>query len=81
MKTIMMSCLLALSLVACSKKGKPSCEEIYEHTKSLAPAEMRELMDQKKDSAIEKCGKMSDEAKQCAMDAKTMADLQKCPRA
>jgi hypothetical protein len=64
---------------ACSKK-KPSCEDIFEHTKSIAPAEMKDMLERKKESAIEKCEKMSDEAKQCAADAKTMEDLQKCPR-
>jgi hypothetical protein len=79
MKKLMMFAFVATLAVGCSKK-KASCDEIFEHTKSIAPAEMREMMEQKKESAIGKCEKMSDEAKQCAMDAKSMEDLQKCPR-
>ncbi len=79
MKKLMLFAFVTALATGCSKK-KPSCEDIYEHTKSLAPAEMREMFEKKKDSAIEKCEKLSDDAKQCAMDAKTMEDLQKCSR-
>ena len=79
MKKLFMLAFVASLAVGCGKK-KASCEDVFEHTKSLAPAELRESMDAKKDRAIEKCGKMSDEAKQCALDAKTFEDLQKCPR-
>ena len=79
MKKLMMFAFVLGLAAGCSKK-KASCEDIFEHTKSLAPAEMREMLEQKKASAIEKCEKMSDEAKQCAADAKSMEDLQKCPR-
>lgn len=78
LKMMTFSIAIALS-TACSKKAA-SCEDIYEHTKSLAPPEMREMFEKKKASAIEKCSKLSDGAKQCAMDAKTMEELQKCPR-
>jgi hypothetical protein len=37
-------------------------------------------MEAKKDKSIAKCEKLSADAKKCAMDAKTMEDLQKCPR-
>lgn len=79
MKHLMMLAFVTAFAAGCSKKT-PSCEELYEHTKSLAPPEMREMMDKQKDKAIEKCSKMSDEAKKCAADAKSMEDLQKCPR-
>ena len=81
MKTMMkLACVFALiASVGCSK-GKPSCEEVFAHTKSLAPAEMRDLFEQNKQDAIAKCEKMSDEAKSCAMKAKTLEELQKCPR-
>jgi hypothetical protein len=73
------TCALTLAATGCSKKTA-SCEEIFEHTKSLAPEELKPMLEQSKAGAIEKCGKMSDEAKKCAMDAKSFADLQKCPR-
>ena len=80
MKKLMMFAFVAALAAACSKE-KPSCEAVFDHTKSLAPAEMREMFENNKASALEKCAKLSDEAKQCAMDAKTMEALQKCPRA
>jgi len=80
MKKLVMLALVGALAVGCSKK-KASCEDVFEHTKSLMPAEMGQMLDKKKDSAIEKCEKLSDEAKQCALDAKSMEDLQKCPRA
>ena len=74
-----LACALSLSTLGCSKK-QPSCDEVFEHTLSLAPADMRDMFEKKKDSAIEKCSKMSDEAKRCAMEAKSMEEVQKCPR-
>ncbi len=79
MKKLMMFAFVAAIATGCSKK-KASCEEVFTHTKSLAPAAMQEAMEAKRERAIGQCEKMSDEAKQCAMDAKTMDDLQKCPR-
>jgi hypothetical protein len=78
-KKLMMFAFVTALATGCSKKT-PSCDEIFEHTKSIAPAEMRDMLEQKKESAIAKCEKMSDEAKRCAADAKSMEDLQKCPR-
>lgn len=79
MKKLMMFAFVAALATGCSKKTA-SCEEIFEHTMSLAPAELKEMLANTKDKAIQECGKLSDEAKRCAMDAKSMADLQKCPR-
>jgi hypothetical protein len=79
MNKLMMFAFVSSLATACSKKTA-SCEEIFAHTKSLAPEGMREAMEAKKESAIAKCEKLSDKAKQCAMDAKTMDDLQNCPR-
>lgn len=78
-KRMFMVAFVVSLTAACSKKTA-SCEEIFAHTKSLAPEAMRDGMDAKKESAIAKCEKLSDEAKQCAMNAKTLEDLQKCPR-
>ncbi|MGN6107666.1 MAG: hypothetical protein ACTHU0_21330 [Kofleriaceae bacterium] len=71
------ACVFA-AVAATGCKKTPSCEEVFEHTKSLAPDEMKQLLEGQKENAIGKCEKMSDDAKKCAMDAKSMADLQKC---
>ena len=72
-------CALGLAAGACSKE-KPTCEQVFDHAVSLAPAEMREMIQQNRESALQKCSKLSDEAKQCALAAKSMEALQKCPR-
>jgi hypothetical protein len=79
MKKMLMFAFAVSLATACSKK-EPSCEDVFEHTKSLAPEGFREQMEAKKDKSIAKCEKLSADAKKCAMDAKTMEDLQKCPR-
>ena len=48
MKHLMMFAFVTALAAGCSKKT-PSCEEIYEHTKSLAPPEMRDMMDKQKE--------------------------------
>lgn len=77
MKTICFSLLLAAT--ACSKK-EPTCEDIYDHTLSLMPAELKDKVSGSKEDGIKKCEKMSPEARSCAMDASSMEDLMKCPR-
>jgi hypothetical protein len=79
MKKLVMLAFVAALAVGCSKK-KASCEDVYAHTLSLAPPEMREMFEKNKEGALKKCEKLSEEARSCAMAAKTMADLQKCPR-
>lgn len=79
MKKTMLMLVCALA-VGCSKDDKPSCEAVFEHTKKLAPAEMREMFEQNKKEALENCSKMSDGAKKCALAAKSLEELQKCPR-
>jgi hypothetical protein len=83
MKNILLaSTLLSLGLLAsagCSKKSG-SCTDVFDHTVSLMPAEMKEQLANTKDDAIAKCEKMSPEARQCALDAKSIDDLMKCPR-
>jgi len=80
MKTIILSCLASLALAGgCSKKSG-SCEDIFDHTVSLLPAEMKDKMSGQKADAIAKCEKMSPEARKCAADASSLEDLMKCPR-
>lgn len=80
MKNLISASLLTFALATgCSKKS--DCEAVYEHTLSLLPAEMQEQVKQQpKEKAIEKCEKGSPEARKCALDAKSMEDLMKCPR-
>ena len=70
--------ILALG-TGCSKKAA-GCEEIIDHTISIMPAELKDKVAGDKAKAVEKCEKMSPEAKKCAMDAASMEDLMKCPR-
>ena len=79
MKTMLLASILALSFVAGCKKSDTSCEALYDHTMSLVPDEMKKGADDKKADAIAKCEKMSPEARQCAADATSLADLMKCP--
>ena len=79
MKKLMMFAFVASFAVGCSKKS-PSCEDVYKHTLEIAPAEMKPMLEQGKDKALEKCSKLPEASKRCAMDAKTVQDLQKCPR-
>lgn len=71
--------ILVALLSACSKK-EATCEDVYDHTLSLVPAELKDKMSGSKEDGIKKCEKMSPEARQCAMDASSMEDLMKCPR-
>jgi hypothetical protein len=80
MKTLLVSCLASLALVAgCSKKSG-SCEEVFDHTVSLLPDGMKDQMAGQKDAAIAKCEKLSPESRKCALDASSMEDLMKCPK-
>ncbi len=74
--------LVALALsssAACSKKSA-SCEDVFEHIKSLTPEGMREMLEQNKAAGIAKCETMSAEQRQCAMDATTIQALQACKK-
>ncbi len=79
MSKLITASLLSLVLVAGCKKA-PKCEEVYDHTMSLLPDEMKAKASGSKDDAIAKCEKASPEAQQCALDAKSLEDLMKCPR-
>ena len=80
MKTTIFGIACALALATGCSKKTPSCDELFAHTVSIAPEELRPLLEGKKAESMAKCAKLSDEAKQCAMAAKTMPELQKCPR-
>ena len=79
MKKLAVLAFVTMFAVGCSKK-EASCDDVFDHTKSLAPAEMHDMLEKNRTSAIEKCNKLSKEARQCALDAKSMEALQKCPR-
>jgi hypothetical protein len=72
--------IFALVIAAgCSKSGS-KCEQVFDHTVSLMPAEMKDKLGAGKAQAIAKCEKASPAAQQCALDAKSLEDLMKCPR-
>jgi hypothetical protein len=80
MKTLILSTVLSLTLVAGCKKKESDCEAIYAHTMSLLPAELKGDLKEDKADAIAKCEKLSPEARKCALGAKSLEDLMKCPR-
>ncbi|HEU0030789.1 MAG TPA: hypothetical protein VFQ53_09150 [Kofleriaceae bacterium] len=69
--------VLALALAGGCKK-EASCEDVFNHIRSLTPEGMRDMLDKTKDGALAKCETMSAEQRQCALDAKTIEELQKC---
>ena len=70
----------ALVVAACGKdSATKQCEEIYDHTVAMMP-DLAEQLAKTKDKAIDKCKQMSEDARKCALDAKSMADLASCPR-
>ena len=80
MKTIVLTAILSLSFVTGCKKSESECEKVFAHTLSLMPAEMKGKVEQGKSDAIAKCEKMSPATRTCALDAKSLEDLMKCPR-
>jgi hypothetical protein len=80
LKHTILAALLAITVTACSKKESSPCEAVYAHTLSLLPEEFKSKVAGDKDAAIAKCEKLSPEARQCALDATSMADLMKCPK-
>ncbi len=77
--------IISLALVSmfalgtgCSKK-EATCADVVDHTISIMPAEFKDKVAADKPKAIEKCEKLSPEARKCAMDAASMEDLMKCP--
>ena len=85
MKHLILSTLVlaSLSITGCSKKGggnPESCEDVYSHTLSIMPDEIKAMVEKDKDKAIAKCEKMSIESRKCALEATDLESLQKCPR-
>ena len=79
-KLIMLPLALSLSLAAGCSKSRSECEELFDHTLTLVPAEMKSKVESDKSNALAKCEKLSPEARRCALGAKTLADLTQCPR-
>ncbi len=70
----------ALVAAACGKDSvTKQCEELFDHTVAMMP-DLKDQLDKTKDKAIDKCKQLSDDARKCALDAKSMADLAACPR-
>jgi len=79
MKTLIVSTVLSLALVAGCKKGS-QCEQVFDHTVSLLPAEMKGKLESGRADAIAKCENASPEAQKCALDASSLEELMKCPK-
>lgn len=79
MTKLLVPSLLALSLFSGCKKKEASCDAVVDHTLSLMPPEMQGKLKDGKAEAIAKCEKMSPESRKCALDAKSLDDLMKCP--
>ena len=79
MKNLLLPSLFAVSLLAGCKKKQPSCDEVVDHTLSLMPPEVQGKLKDGKADAIAKCEKMSPESRKCAVDAKSLEELMKCP--
>jgi hypothetical protein len=71
---------IASAPVGCNKKDEASCDAVFDHIKSLAPEEMREMLDKTKEAAIAKCEAMSADERKCALDSKSMIELQACKK-
>lgn len=80
MKNLILSSILFVSFLSGCKKSESECEKVFAHTVSLMPAEMKDKVEQGKSDAIAKCEKMSPATRTCALDAKSLEDLMKCPR-
>lgn len=78
-KLLSFALVTIIAATGCSKKGS-ECEQVFDHSLSLMPAEFKDKAAGNKDKAIEKCEKASPEARKCALDASSMEDLMKCPR-
>ena len=78
-KLLSFALVTIIAATGCSKKSS-ECEQVFDHTVSLMPAELKDKAAGNKDKAIEKCEKASPEARKCALDASSMEDLMKCPR-
>lgn len=68
---------LALCLTAC--KDDASCDKVVDHTLGLLPAEMKAALGDKA-AMIKQCEGASKAARSCALAAKSMDDLMKCPK-
>jgi hypothetical protein len=62
------------------RQRRENCQDVYDHTLSLMPSELKSKVEGDKDKAIAKCEKMSIESRQCALDASDLEGLMKCPR-
>lgn len=84
LKKILFASIAALavstSAAGCSSKKSGDCNAVFDHIRSLTPEGMREMLDASKDAAIEKCKTLSEASRSCALAAKTMEELQKCPK-
>jgi hypothetical protein len=63
----------------CAKK-EASCDAVFEHVKSLAPPDMRDMIEATKDGAQAKCEKMTVEQRKCVLDASDLTQVAACKK-
>jgi hypothetical protein len=73
--------LLLVGATGCGSDSGSSCDKVADHFVSVAPAELKEQLGDKK-ALIEQCEKkMSPEERTCALAAKDMESIMKCRKA
>lgn len=75
--------VLALSLVTatgCGGDDGATCDKVVDHTLSIMPEEFKSQMGDKKELIAQCEKKTTPEGRECALKAKSMEDLMKCPR-
>lgn len=64
----------------CGKK-QASCDAVFDHVRSLAPAEMRDLIDANRDSGVARCEAQLDvEQRTCILAADDLTEVAACKR-
>lgn len=75
----LLASVLAVASLSVACKGKPSCDDVVDHTLGLMPAELKSSVGGDKKPMIEKCEKeMNDDQRACVMKASTMEEMMKC---
>jgi hypothetical protein len=71
--------LLVWGVSGCGKK-EASCDAVFEHVRDLAPADMRDMLDASKDSALAKCETLSLAQRKCILEADDLAEVSACKK-
>ncbi len=61
-------------------KQEASCDAVFDHVRSLAPVEMRDMFDSSKDSALAKCESLTVAQRKCILAADDLAEVSACKK-